>query len=217
MCGRFASEMTWEQLYVVLGGTIHGDASHLTARFNIAPTQTIPAIIRVNDDFRLGPMHWGVKPDWADSNIINAQGEKYLKPGRSWWASFRRCAIPATGFYEWRRSDNSKEPMYIRVTDGEPFLFAGLYQMEKDASGMPPGRSVIVTTQPNDVVKPIHNRMPAILLPEHVATWLDPATDREDLRSVLEPYPADRMETWQVSRKVNSVANTDSELMTPVS
>ena len=107
--------------------------------------------------------------------------------------------------------------MYIRVTDGEPFLFAGLYQMEKDASGMPPGRSVIVTTQPNDVVKPIHNRMPAILLPEHVATWLDPATDREDLRSVPEPYPADRMETWQVSRKVNSVANTDSELMTPVS
>ena len=203
MCGRFTSMMTWEELYYVLGGEISGDQSLLTDRYNVAPTQSIAAVIDVDGAYRLGPMHWGVQPEWASRTIINAQAEKYLRADSSWWSSFRRCAIPGSGFYEWKRSEKSSQPMYVRVTDGRPFLFAGLYRVESSDSDAPKGKAVIVTTAPNELVEPIHNRMPAILRPEHVHAWLSPDTSRDELVQALEPFPAEQMELWPVSSAVN--------------
>lgn len=206
MCGRFTSMMTWEELYYVLGGEIEGDRSLLSERFNIAPTQSIAAVIDVGGAYRLGPMHWGVHPEWASRPIINAQAEKYLHTDSSWWSSFRRCAIPGSGFYEWKRSERTSQPMYIRIANGEPFLFAGLYRIESSDSDIPKGKAVIITTAPNELVETIHNRMPAILRPEHVRAWLSPDTPKDELASMLEPYPSVQMELWPVSSAVNSAA-----------
>jgi putative SOS response-associated peptidase YedK len=206
MCGRFTSMMTWPELHYVLGGELTGDAALLKKRFNIAPTQAINAVIEVDGAYRLGAMYWGVQPEWASRPIINATAEKYLSSGKNWWASFRRCVIPASGFYEWKRGEGRAQPMYIRLLEGEPFVFAGLYRVEPEESGAPKGKVVIVTTAPNALVAPVHNRMPAILRAEYVRAWLDSKTPREALADALEPFPAEQMEQWPVSTAVNSVA-----------
>lgn len=216
MCGRIAYFHSWRDVYRFLRLELLDDPELWQRRYNVAPSQEIVTAIDVGDDVRVGSMRWGVQPDWAKRLIINAQSEKYLAPERHWWSTFRRCIVFASGFYEWRRSKDEKQPMYIQLSGGKLMPFAGLYTVEKADDGTRSGRAVVLTTNANELMKPIHHRMPAILLPEHVAEWINPETDRSLLSAALEPYPADEMETWPVSSRVNSVANDDPDLIKPI-
>jgi putative SOS response-associated peptidase YedK len=170
---------------------------------------------------------WGLVPFWAKPQPglsrsrrkpppINARAETL-----STSAMFRlpfvesRCLIPATGFYEWRASGGTRTPMHILLRDGAPFAFAGLWA--RGHHGGPP-TALIVTTRPNELLSTIHNRMPAILRPEHEARWLDPSiTDPDELLALLEPFPAELMQAYQVAPLVNSFKNESPELILPVS
>jgi putative SOS response-associated peptidase YedK len=116
--------------------------------------------------------------------------------------------VLADGFYEWQKTGNGKQPYYIRMEDGSPFAFAGLWESWKD--GREIRSATIITTDANDVVAPIHNRMPVILHPEDYTLWLDPDFDEKDpLMTLLKPYPAEAMEAYPVSRRVNKPSNNE--------
>lgn len=128
-----------------------------------------------------------------------------------------RCLVPAGGFYEWRTvpGEKRKQPIYLRLKDGELFGFAGLYTSAPE--GEDQGTAVIIATEPNELVEPIHNRMPVILRPQHEAAWLDPTfTDTAEVVTFLGPYPTDEMEAWPVSTKVNAAGTDSPEMIEPL-
>lgn len=212
MCGRLTQMMTWEELYGLLSGKITNRIEPEKV-YNVAPTMVVLIALPDQDGYLLSTMKWGIQPDWAGSPLINAQAEKVTAPGRTYWSRFRRCLIPASGFYEWKKVDvGPKQPMYVRSADGRPFMFAGLWSTTEEGEE----RCVIVTAKPNDLMASIHHRMPAILLPEHYEQWLDPDTAHPAMRDVLAPYPADRMVAYPVSRRVNDVKNQSADLVKPI-
>jgi putative SOS response-associated peptidase YedK len=165
-------------------------------------------------------MKWGLIPHWARDTggpkPINAKSETVLdramfrEPFRK-----RRCLIPATGFYEWQRVGKAKRPYHFRRRDGQPLALAGLW----DRWDGPDGALLtctILTTDANDLLRPVHDRMPVIIDPADVDLWLDPATDPAELLPLLRPYPADAMEAVAVSPLVNSTKNDGPECLTPV-
>ena len=223
MCGRFTlTELEPDVLTEIF--TLSGDLPTLAPRYNIAPTQPVATVIHDprRTENRLGFMRWGLIPSWAKdpaigSRLINARGETvHEKP--SFRAAFRRrrCLIVANGFYEWQKQDDGpKQPVYITLTDDKPFAFAGLWEMWTDrTSGSELVTCTIITTGPNDLVRPIHNRMPVILPREDYARWLTTDDrDADSLLPLLRPYPAEHMTAWPVSRRVNSPANDDPTLL----
>ena len=203
---------------------------NLAARYNIAPTQEVPAV-------RLEPaeaggaaarhlvmLRWGLIPVWAKdkaigSRMINARAETVAeKP--SFRAAFakRRCLIVADGFYEWRKEAGAnKQPYRAAMADGRPFGFAGLWEHWTDTSdGTRVESCTIVTTEANELLKPIHSRMPVIVDPADFEAWLDVALAPDGARALLRPYPAGRMTVYPVSPRVNSVANDDAALIEPL-
>jgi putative SOS response-associated peptidase YedK len=218
MCGRysFVPNDTFAQRF-----SIADQQLPLLPRYNVAPNQSMPVIVH-NSPNRVIEMQWGLIPSWSREprvkfSTINARAETimtspvYRGPFRS-----RRCLVPASGFYEWQQTSHGKQPYCIRLHDGELFAFAGLYDVWHDAAGHELCSYSIITTTPNDLVAPIHNRMPVILRREDESTWLDKETDLSRLRSLLAPYPATEMETFMVSRAMNSPAYESEELMRPV-
>jgi putative SOS response-associated peptidase YedK len=212
MCGRY----TWKTPVNVLAEQFQIDEypSSMNASYNIAPTQEVAAVIEGEGKRKLEMLHWGLIPSWADdpsmgNKMINARAETVAeKP--SFRKAFRnhRCLVLADGFYEWQKTGNGKQPYYIRMEDGSPFAFAGLW--ESWQNGREIRSATIITTDANDVVGPIHNRMPVILHPEDYALWLDPDFDeKEPLTTLLKPYPAEAMEAYPVSRRVNSPSNNE--------
>lgn len=200
------------------------------ARYNIAPTQRVATVPNVRDDDgvrHLEYMRWGLIPFWADdhkigSRLINARAETvHEKPSFRASFKYKRCLVLADGFYEWTKvpGQKAKQPVYIRMQSGEPFGFAGLWDVWHDKAGT--GDSLvtctIITTKPNDIVKPLHNRMPVILSPDAYDVWLAPGEpdDAEQLRSLLGPYPAGQMEAYPVSRRVNSPKVDEPSLIEP--
>lgn len=191
-------------------------------RFNIAPSQEVPAIVQTREGRQLWDMRWGFQPDWATPQPgrpppINARAETLLERGlfRDALAA-GRCIIPADGFYEWQAIPGArkKQPMFIRLKDGGLFGFAGLWAVCRNKTGETIRTCAIVTTAPNDLMQPIHNRMPVILAPEDEALWLDRAmTDSGAVMACLRPYPPDLMETWPVGTLVNSADNDGPELL----
>jgi putative SOS response-associated peptidase YedK len=188
--------------------------SSMSASYNIAPTQEVAAVIAEEGKRKLEMLHWGLIPSWADdpqvgNRMINARGETVsVKP--SFRKAFRnhRCLVLADGFYEWQKTGDGKQPYYIRMEDGSPFAFAGLWESWND--GREIRSATIITTDANDVVAPIHNRMPVILRPEDYDLWLDPDFDEKELlTSLLKPYPAEAMEAYPVSRRVNRPSNNE--------
>jgi putative SOS response-associated peptidase YedK len=130
----------------------------------------------------------------------------------------QRCLVPADGFFEWKRTGTAKQPYYLRRGDGGPLAFAGLWDRWRGDAGTEIDSFTIVTTTPNDLVAPIHNRMPAILLPDRYDMWLDPEhRDVDDLGSLLGPYPAEEMTAYPVSRFVNNPRNEGPECVSPAS
>ena len=129
----------------------------------------------------------------------------------------RRCLIPATGFYEWRQVNGHKQPYAIRVKERELFAFAGLWEHWQSPEGRTIESCTIIVTDANEALRPIHDRMPVILDPAQYDTWLDPAIqDVQMLKTLLRPYPPERMEFWPVSRRVGNPGNDDPSLLEPV-
>lgn len=190
-------------------------------RFNIAP-QT-PILTVPNDGlWQMTPMRWGLVPSWAkDASIgarmINARLETAAdKPAFRTALRRRRCIIPADGFYEWKRSGNAKTPMFIHRTDDRPMGFAGLWESWTDPDGSPLLTATVLTTSPNALMAPIHDRMPVILDEARWRDWLEPG-DRsiEQLLPLLSPFPPELMRAYPVSTRVNSPRNDDPSLLDP--
>ena len=194
-------------------------------RYNIAPTQPVPVIRRHPEEpiRQISTMRWGLVPYWAkDPSIttgtINAKSETAAtKPAFRDPLKFRRCLIPADGFYEWQRKGNSKQPFCFEVNNGGLFAFAGLWDGWKDSSGRWVKTCSILTTTPNAVTSAIHDRMPVILDPNSYDLWLDPGMQNvAAISELLKPYDARLMRCYPVSTRINHVANDDAECSRPV-
>ncbi len=219
MCGRFTLGATPRD--VVDRFNVVQTLYDLTPRYNIAPTQPVGAVIE-EDGRTLQGCQWGLVPFWADdpsigNRLINARADT-LRKKPAFRSSFkrRRCLIPADGFYEWQRRPRGKVPVCIRRADGGLLAFAGLWDEWQSPDGSPLRSCAIVTTDPNDLMAKIHNRMPAILAPDDEAAWLDPANqDTTALAEMLRPFPSDAMTCYPVSRRVNNPAHDDPDLLKP--
>ena len=215
MCGRYSLVPTES---IAARFDIQQQQLTLSPRYNVAPSQSMPVVVR-NSPNRLVEMQWGLIPSWskeprAQFSTINARAETITKspvfrgPFKS-----RRCLVPASGFYEWQRTEQGKQPFCIRLKDTDLFAFAGLYDVWHDADGNELYSYTVITTAPNDLVASIHNRMPVILHRDDEETWLNKESDSAQLLALLKAYPADAMEAYPVSRAVNNPANEGAELM----
>jgi putative SOS response-associated peptidase YedK len=168
-------------------------------------------------------MRWGLIPRWAKdpsigNRMINARAETVAsKPAFREAFQGRRCLLPADGFYEWKRCGARKQPMYLRMLDGRPFAFAGLWARWRPEGGEPVESCTILTTEPNELVADIHKRMPVILPPQDYGPWLDPETrDPARLSGMLQPYSAEEMIAYPVSTRVNRPEHDDPDCVEPV-
>ena len=221
MCGRYTQTAKFDDLMDRFG--FEEPDFELAPRYNLAPSQDAP-VVGVNPktpDIRsLRLMRWGLVPYHAKDAakpIINARAETLAqRPAFRGLLPRRRCLVPADGFYEWRREGRFRIPMRFTLKSGQPFAFAGLWDRWLQPDSTPLYSFTIVTTSPNSVLEPVHNRMPVILLPEDEAGWLDPATtDPAALSPLLNPYPAELMEGYCVSLAVNSPVNDSPECIAP--
>jgi putative SOS response-associated peptidase YedK len=220
MCGRFTLTSKPHRLRDRFRLSMAPE--EVVPRYNIAPTQ--PVLVIPNRTQRLlRPARWGLIPHWAkDASIgnrmINARAETLAgRPAFRDALERKRCLIPADGFYEWRRDGKRRQPFYFHGADGEPFAFAGLWDVWHPPEGAPVASCTIVTTEPNELVAGIHDRMPVILAPELYDAWLDPRPQPADvLMPLLVPCPADWLDTYPVSAVVNSADNDDPACIAPL-
>ncbi len=193
------------------------DLPLLKPRYNISPTQDLPVIV---SGPTLEVMEWGFIPFWSKEKrgIINARAESVSeKPAFKKALQTQRCLVPAGGFYEWQQTKEGKVPYFIHLKDRDLFAFAGIYSAWKNPEGKEENTYAIITVDPNELMAPIHNRMPAILKMEDEETWLNPdITEPEKLLSLLYPYPANEMEAYPISKAVNYPKNDDSSILKPL-
>jgi putative SOS response-associated peptidase YedK len=190
-------------------------------RFNVAPTDPVLAVRETADGRReAGRLRWGLLPDaWARNGtraLINARAETITEQP-AFRESFlaRRCLIPADGFYEWRHTEQGKQPVWIARADGEPFAFAGIWAALGDGEGALLHSCAIVTCEPNEVVRPIHDRMPVILDPEVEETWIADGQDPAALRELMRPLRGELFDVREVSDAVNDVREDGPHLLEP--
>ncbi len=190
-------------------------------RFNIAPTDPVLAIRRSPEGAReAGRLRWGLVPGrWAEGPgrpLINARAET-LTEQPAFRDAFRerRCLIPADGFYEWREDERGKQPVWIRRSDGDLFAFAGIWAELQGTGEGPLHSCAIVTCEPNEVVRPIHDRMPVILAPDAESAWLEPESGPGDLLTLLRPLDPEALDVREVSDAVNDVRQDGPELLEP--
>ena len=215
MCGRFTVAMDIEELQEAFPGVDFG--LYLKPNYNVAPSQQVLAIPNFDAGKAL-PFQWGLIPSWSKDKkigykMINARAEtlhekpSFKKPYRS-----QRCLIPANGFFEWKKQGTQKTPIYIQLKSKKPFAFAGLWEKWEPGDQEPIQSFTIITTEANDFLKPIHQRMPVILKPDDYAHWLNPEIKEFDqLAGLLAPYAADEMSFYPVSTFVNSPKNNNAE------
>ncbi len=221
MCGRFARRSTKEVLADWFGVELE-DMPWFAPTFNAAPQSAQP-VIRLNRDSgrqEFALMRWGLVPFWAKDpkfgySTFNARAEDVLsKPAYREALKKRRCLVPADAFYEWQRIDKrNKQPYAIALKSGEPYAFAGLWESWKPQEGPQLETFTVLTTDPNELMQSIHNRMPVILEPRDHERWLDPGDAARPPVDLLRPYPAEKMQAWQVSQRVGNVRNNDPELL----
>ncbi|HKI06328.1 MAG TPA: SOS response-associated peptidase [Thermoanaerobaculia bacterium] len=223
MCGRYTLTSSGEELALLFDIS---DLPMVLPRYNLAPTQEA-AVVRVTapgEPRRLDLLKWGLIPYWAKeasigNRMINARAESVAeKPAYKWSFKKKRCLIAADGFYEWKKEGKLKQPYLIHRQDGKPFAFAGLWSSWKNpAQEKPVETFTILTTDANDLMRPLHDRMPVILDPENFDLWLDPKMeDAAKLQPLLLPYAADTFEAFPVSRTVNSPANESASCIAPL-
>jgi putative SOS response-associated peptidase YedK len=221
MCGRY-DNLIAREAYRLLFRTERLPQSNFPPRYNVAPTDPVP-IVRVDprDGTReLAMARWGLVP-WFSKEApkvphINARAETVHKQPlfREAFAK-RRALIPATGFFEWQKRADGKQPYRFRREDFEPFAFAGLWEFAR-IGGEEILSAAIIVGEPNPLAAAVHDRMPVILDPTDYDRWLDRDTDVEELRAMLKPYPAERMRAEAVNRAVNSVKNDGPECIEPI-
>ncbi len=222
MCGRYVLEAPEDlserfqlrQLSIQLPHT-----------WNAAPTNRLPVIVEHREGEREAElMQWGLIPRWAKKGDkkglapINARAETINeKPMFRHLVKRNRCLVPANGFYEWKNLGDHKQPYYITVPDDPLFAFAGLYESYVDDDGEETSTYTIITTEPNELMATLHNRMPVILHKQDEEEWLDPeVTDPLQVERLLVPYPSDEMEAYPVSRKVGNTRNNGPDLIEPI-
>ncbi len=218
MCGRFFILASPTELVDLFG---LADVPDLLPRYNIAPTQPVLAV-GLSKDGRpaVATFRWGIVPPWATDpkpGPINARSETVAdKPTFAEAFRKRRCLIPASGFFEWARRGKAKQPFAFRMADDRPFAFAGLWEAWRPESGPPLLTCAILTTAANELVKPVHDRMPVILDPRHYGTWIDrDVQEPADLAPMLRPFAAEGMRAYPVSPLANSPRNDDPRCIEP--
>lgn len=219
MCGRFTLSQSAEAIASVFQ---LNQVPTLEPRYNIAPTQPVSTVLQTTaqKEPQFQMLRWGLIPAWAKdasigSKLINARAETVAeKPSFRSAFRHRRCLVVADGFYEWRRQDGKKQPFYFRMHKEQPFAFAGLWEHWQNPDGEAIASCTIITTEANELLQPIHDRMPVILNPKDYDLWLDPAVQKSDhLQQLLQPYSAAAMISYPVSTKVNKPTNDTPELI----
>ena len=223
MCGRYTMHTDVDELIEQL--KLNFAEIELTPRYNIAPTQDIPVILETEKGRVLKAFRWGLVPHWAQdlsigNKMINARAETLAeKPSFRSLIKSHRCLIPADGFYEWQKGEgNTKTPYFIHRKDDGPFTFAGLWAewKEKGSDEASIQTCTIITTSANELMEPLHHRMPVILPAKAQNEWLNPDNeDKESLTELLVPYAGDDFEAYPVSREVNAVKNSGPQLIKP--
>ena len=220
MCGRYSLTRRQQEISERFG--LEQLLEEFKPRFNISPTQNVPVIVKDEEEKKvLTPYRWGLIPSWVKDlktarQIINSRSETLLeKPFFKRLVLKKRCLIPADGFYEWKKGANPKQkiPMWIHLVDKSLFAFAGIYDEWKSEEKQFRSYSII-TCAANEVISPVHDRMPVILPRELEDKWLDPDfKDPDEIMKMLQPYPNELITMYQVSSDVNS-AKTDQSHMT---
>lgn len=218
MCGRYSLVASVVELEDRFG--FDGEGAAHSPSYNIAPTQGVLTVVAGDGERRAVHMRWGLIPSWAKqasigSRMINARAETVAeKPSFRTALRRRRCLVLADGFYEWQRTNGGKRPMRIAMASGEPFAFAGLWDTWRDEEGEAVTSCTIITTEANDLIRPIHERMPVILRPAMEDLWLTrEVQDPGVLREALMPHDPGVMKAHEVSTLVNSPANDGPELI----
>lgn len=226
MCGRFTLRTSAQEVARVFRLT--GTVGELALRYNIAPSQMVAAVrTDAADQRQLVFLRWGLVPSWADdptigNRMINARAETVAeKPSFRKAFAARRCLILADGFYEWQKTGTTakapKQPYYITMRDDRPFAFAGLWECNTRC-GEPLETTTIITTVANELMQPIHDRMPVIVPAEQQDLWLDPAVQElECLLPLLTPFESSAMQAIPVSQRVNNPRNESPECIVPMS
>jgi putative SOS response-associated peptidase YedK len=223
MCGRYTITATPDQLALYFDAQPPAPGAAYTARYNAAPSQLLPVLLNQGER-RLEMLRWGLIPNWTKEistqyTMINARAETLTeKPTFKRAFEQRRCLVPADGFYEWQKSADGKHktPMRIMLQSGELFALAGLWDAWKSPDGEIIRSFTIITTAANAFVQPIHDRMPVILRREDHAHWLDNQAGAAIWADLLRPYPADLMQAYPVSKRVNAATTDDPGLIAPV-
>ena len=224
MCGRYSLVADISEL--ALRFDFEGGGETRPPRFNIAPTQEVLAVTRDSGDSRNAAraMRWGLIPFWAKdpsigNRMINARAETVdTSPAFRRAFERRRCLVVADGFYEWLKVGKERVPMRVSLSSGEPFAFAGLWETWRSPDGEPLASCTIITTTPNAVMEPVHNRMPVILPRNAEGVWLDTSGARSaaELKELLAPYVGPGLEVYEVSKLVNSPRNDTPEVLARV-
>jgi putative SOS response-associated peptidase YedK len=197
---------------------------NLPPRYNIAPTQDVAVVryAREGDGRELVLLRWGLVPFWAKDvvvgyKMINARAETIgEKPAFRHAFRQRRCLVVADGFYEWAKTlTGRKQPFFMTVADDRPFAFAGLWESWSSPKGERIESCAIIVTQANEMLRPIHDRMPAILDGDHFDSWLDMKAPLTDVKALLRPFPG-AMTLFPVSSRVNAVRNDDPDCLAPI-
>jgi putative SOS response-associated peptidase YedK len=217
MCGRFAQRSDPKRLAKEFK---IAEVPDVEARYNIAPTQDILSIRRAEDDREAVFLKWGLVPSWAKdvsigAKLINARSETVTeKPSFREAFKKRRCIIPADGFYEWQRTEERKQPFFFQMRDERPFGFAGLWESWQGVGGEAIESCTILTTEANDVLRPVHDRMPVILHSNDYELWFDEDVRKQELlKDLLRPYPSSEMMGYPVSMAINNPGNQGATLI----
>jgi putative SOS response-associated peptidase YedK len=219
MCGRFTQERSSSELAEIFEAE---DLAELEGdRFNVAPTDEANVIVQRSERRAVTRYRWGLIPHWADdprigSKMFNARAETLARsPAFRDAFARKRCLVPVDSFYEWRREGNLRVPFRVVRDDGRPLTLAGLWAgWRDDDTGEIRRTFTIVTSGPNSLMRPIHNRMPVVVPPEAWERWLDPSlSNPAQLQGLLQPFEDDHLEAYEVSRLVNNVRNDGPDLI----
>lgn len=228
MCGRYGlyrSKMDYENALEAAGGLTPDrgrGAKSILPNYNVSPTNAVWIARRDGRNIWLESVVWGLLASWSKASDegprpINARKETVATSklfGRL--MRHKRCLVPCDGFYEWEKTATGKRPHMIRMKSGEPFFFAGLYEIWHEGKPDELATFTIITGEANELVAPIHNRMPVIVKPADYERWLDPAiTDPAALADILKPYPAGELTAYPISKRVNSPRNNDPAILEP--
>ena len=217
MCGRFSQGEPSHRISDYFGA--YPDEDLPAGLYNVPPTEMVRAVLVRDGERRLGAFRWGFAPFWTDANAgparswINARSETAaMSPAFGPALRSRRCVIPAAAFYEWDRAATPRQPYAIGPSDGGMLALAAIWSESRDG----PPTTAILTTMPNALVAPVHDRMPVILSLDLLEAWLDPLAELAELEPMLSPTPERSLRMWPVSTEVNRVASDGPQLLEPV-